>query len=277
MIADQSRSAAEPLRHQQVSETARTLLDTEGESGRFEFKRDATAVNPKVLVAAANWVAVNNREKVVLLVGVEEDEDPETGLVTGKIRGIRNLETASATIQNYSKETRPVPVSVTVIEEGVATEKPFLRLEIRPTFPPHYDAEGRRVTRDGKSTRALADEELLDIYLDREAAKFKQRFQQTADRVTSQLGDIDFAIERVTGDLSEIDGSIGRLSDDFRELHSTAWRAAEEAEESRSLAEQLEESMQDLKRDVGGQLEDSPIGLFYRLMDRRWFVWDCSS
>ena len=54
-------------------------------------------------------------------------------------------------------------------------------------------------------------------------------------------------------------------------------RAAEEAEESKSLAEQLEESMQDLKRDVGGQLEDSPIGLFYRLMDRRWFVWECFS
>jgi hypothetical protein len=274
-----SRPAAEPLRYQQVSETARTLLDTEGESGRFEFKQTPRSVKPEVLCAAANWVALQRGgvADVTLLVGVTEVKDANTGLVKGEIVGVKNLQTAVETIQNSIRETRPEPVSVTIIEEGVATSKPFLRIKIRPTFTPHYDAEGRRQTRNNASTRPLSDEELLDLYLDREAAKFEQRFQQTADRVMSHLGDIDFAIDRVAGDLGDIDSSIDRLSDDFRDLHRAAWTAAEEAEESKSLAEQLESDITELKRDVLGQGGDTPAGLFFRLMDKRWMVWDAFS
>jgi hypothetical protein len=102
--------------------------------------------------------------------------------------------------RSRTASARPdLPVSVTIIEEAVATSKPFLRLKIRPTFPPHFDAEGRRQTRNNASTRPLTDEELLDLYLDREAAKFEQRFQQTADRVESHAGDIEFAFGTVRG------------------------------------------------------------------------------
>jgi hypothetical protein len=115
--------APEPLRHQQVSETTRTLLDTEGESGRFEFKRDARAVNPKVLVAAANWAALSNRDKVTLLVGVDEDKDPVTGLVKGKIEGVPDLERAIETIQNYCKEIHPVPVRCDLRRRGCSDDE----------------------------------------------------------------------------------------------------------------------------------------------------------
>ncbi|MGV0807046.1 AlbA family DNA-binding domain-containing protein [Mycolicibacterium setense] len=270
---------AEPLRHQQLSETARVLLDSEGESGRFEFKQTAKAVRPEVLCAAANWVALQRGEvsEVTLLVGVGEVKDPETGLVRGQVLGLSDLEKAVETIQNSIRETRPVPVSVTIIEEAVATSNPFLRLKIRPTFPPHFDAEGRRQTRNNASTRPLTDEELLDLYLDREAAKFEQRFQQIADRVTSQLGDIEFAIDSVTGDLSAIDSNMERMSEDFGHLQEAAWNAAQEAEESRSVAEQLESEITDLKSYVLGQGDDSPSGLYFRVMDCRWKVWDSFS
>ncbi|KDP06512.1 hypothetical protein MAV101_11240 [Mycobacterium avium subsp. hominissuis 101] len=255
------------------------MLNTEGESGRFEFKQTARSVKPEVLCAAANWVALERGgvAEVTLLVGVGEVKNPQTGLVTGDILGLSDLESAVQTIQNSVRETRPVPVSVTIIEEAVATSKPFLRLKIRPTFPPHFDAEGRRQTRNNASTRPLTDEELLDIYLDREAAKFEQRFRQTADRMESYLGDIDGAIDRVTGDLGFIDSNIDRLSDDFGKLHEAAWTAAQEAEESRSLAEQLESTITDLERHVLGQRDDAPVGLFFGLMDRRWMVWDAFS
>ncbi|MBO0883234.1 MAG: hypothetical protein J2P17_23435, partial [Mycobacterium sp.] len=191
--------------------------------------------------------------------------------------GLSDLERSVETIQNSVRETRPVPVSVTIVEEAVETSKPFLRLKIRPTFPPHFDAEGRRQTRNNASTRPLTDEELLDLYLDREAAKFEQRFQQTADRVTSHLGDIEGAIDRVTGDLGAIDTNMERMSEDFGQLHQAAWNAAEEAEESRSLAEQLESEITDLKRHVLGQGDDSPSGLYFRVMGSRWTVWDTFS
>lgn len=189
----------ELLRYQQVSKTARSMLDAEGESGRFEFKQDAAAVEPDVLVAAANWVALapGRRDKVTLLVGVMEHEDPVTGLVTGKVLGVKNLDKARHSIQSRCGEIRPVPVGLTIVEEGVATDKPFLRLEIRPTFPPHYDGKGRRVTRDGAATRSLTDEELLDIYLDREAAKFERRFQQTAKTVLARLDELAEGVQEL--------------------------------------------------------------------------------
>ena len=54
------------LRYQRSSQVARDMLKAEGESGRFEFKRNAAAVKPEVLVAAANWVALDTtRQKVI--------------------------------------------------------------------------------------------------------------------------------------------------------------------------------------------------------------------
>ena len=162
---------AEPLRYPQISPDAKDLLAAEGESGRFEFKQTARSVRPEVLCAAANWVALQRGavEEMTLLVGVGEVKHPTTGLVKGEILGVSDLETAIQTIQNNIRETRPVPVAVTIIEEAVETPKPFLRIKIRPTFTPHFDAEGRRQTRNNASTRPLTDEELLDLYLDREA------------------------------------------------------------------------------------------------------------
>jgi hypothetical protein len=252
-----------------VSETARTLLDTEGESARFEFKRRVDAASPTVLVAAANWVALEpgNRDKVTLLVGVDEDPDDATGLVKGKIVGLKDLERAATTIQNYARETKPVPVDLTIIEEGVATTTPFLRLEIRPTSPPHYDAEGRRVTRYNKSTRALTDEELLDIYLDREAAKFEQRFRRTASDLLASLRDVAATVE---------DMSVN-LDDRVTRLHGAAWEAADEAQQSKSVAERLEDDMRRLQSQVEGLDDHSPVGLFFLLRNKRVFVWSAFS
>lgn len=267
---------ATPLRYHQVSAEATALLKAEGESGRFEFKQTARSVKPEVLCAAANWVALDpSREHVTLLVGVEEKEDPATGLVTGSvIAGGLNLQKAVETIQNLVRETRPVPVNVTIIEEGVATSAPFVRLEIRPTFAPHYDAEGRRQTRNNASTRPLTDEELLDLYLDREAAKFEQRFQRTAQRLTNQLATIGDDVDYLRGDLSTLDSNVEQVSDGLMRLQDSSWTAADEAEESRSVAERIESDLEELGRDLLGQRDDSPPGLYFRVMDMRWTVWD---
>ncbi|WP_131808150.1 AlbA family DNA-binding domain-containing protein [Mycolicibacterium elephantis] len=101
--------AIEPLRFKGVSKAARELLAASGETERFEFKRDASAVK-KVLVAAANWVALDpaTREKVTLLVGVDEEKGPGTGLVTGKIVGLSDLDKSIDAIQQYCASTRPV-------------------------------------------------------------------------------------------------------------------------------------------------------------------------
>lgn len=187
---------AEPLRYAQVSRAARTLLRTEGESGRFEFKRDSKVVDQTVLVAAANWVALEpSRSHVTILVGVDEVLDAETGLTTGKPVGLSGSDLAlhMRRIQDYARTTLPVPVGLRIIEEGVKTKTPFLRIEVRPTTAPHFDSAGRRVTRDGAAHRALMDEELLAIYLYREARQFEARFASTAQRTIDAIGEIDRA------------------------------------------------------------------------------------
>lgn len=257
---NEPKTPRERLRYDDASETARSMLDAEGESGRFEFKREPVAVGPEVLVAAANWVALEpGRDKVVLLVGVDEHENPVTGLVTGEVVGVKDLEKAKQTIRNRCSETKPVPVGLTVIEEGVKTGKPFLRLEIRPTAPPHYDAKGRRVTRDGSSTRALTDEELLDIYLDREADKFEQRFERTAEVVLARLAQVAEGIEEVSGELGS--------------ASSAAWEAASNADDSRSIAWRIERDLDSLGEYAENQASATPYWLYFELLKIRDKVW----
>lgn len=217
------------LRYKRLSGGTRRLLSTEGESGRFEFKREAEAVSTSVLVAAANTVAIDRLEQITILVGVEEHEESETGIVTGKVVGIDNLDRSRGLIQSRGESTRPVPVALTIIEENVATRKPILRLVVRPSRAPHYDTRGARVVRYGASTRSITDEELLDIYADREAETFQQRFRTVVGSLQSALDDI---WDRVTAMDKEV-------SERLAGIHKSAEQAAAESEEGSSTMQDV--------------------------------------
>lgn len=171
-----------------------------GESGRYEFKSTVDAVKPRVLAALANWVALESgREAAHLLVGVEEVEDKETGLVRGVPCGLpQGLDKAVSRLQEMARMTRPIPVDAFIVEEGVAGPTPFVRVEIRPTMPPHFDDEGRRQTRQGRSTRALTDDELLRIYLDREAGSFAERFRQAGEDLQEAVGAVGSQVDQIS-------------------------------------------------------------------------------
>lgn len=208
------------LRYKGLSAATKHLLSTEGESGRFEFKREAGAIGTTVLVAAANTAAFEGLDHVTLLVGVGEQEDPNTGLVTGTVIGLEMpIERARNKITAWANATRPVPVHVTIIEENVGATKPILRLEVKATRAPHYDEAGRRVVRSGASTRALTDEEMLEMYLVREAESFRRSFEEIA-------GDMEKALDQVRGDIGLLGGEI---SDDLKEIHEIAQQAADDS------------------------------------------------
>ena len=192
-------ATSEQLRYQRPSKAALDMLSAEGESGRFEFKRNAESVKSSVLVAAANWVALSpqTRDKVTLLVGVDEERSAINYRARdGQGRGDSgDLHRHIEKIQNNCRDTFPVPVGLRIIEEGVATTTPFLRLEIWPTFPPHFDSGGRRIVRNNASTRPLVDEELLNLYLDREGEKFEQRFGRTALHLLETLENVSMGVD----------------------------------------------------------------------------------
>ncbi|GAB3265009.1 hypothetical protein GCM10027425_30270 [Alteromonas gracilis] len=263
----------ERLRFQKVSAAARSILSSQGESGRFEFKQTSKAVDSTVLVAAANWVALDSaREKVTILAGVAEIVHPETGLTSGKPVGLSGSDLAVHVrrIQDYGRATLPVPVALRIIEEGVATRTPFLRIEVRPTRAPHFDGSGRRITRDGASQRPLMDEELLSIYLDRESVQFEARFDGTARRTIE-------AVESIHAGLGGIAGEVARLPGLIDGAEGAAAMAGYEADDAKRAIEDMERlidrRLDALEKRVARHLNRTPLFVVLRLRHTRERVW----
>ena len=279
-----------------MSSESRQLLGTEGESGRFEFKRNARAVSTDVLVAAANTVVLDRvpAGHITVLVGVDEEENPMTGLVTGNVVGIDNLERARGLVTARASSTLPVPVRVTIVEENTATSKPFLRVQVAPTRAPHYTQDGKRVTRHGASTRAITDEELVDLYLEREAEAFERRFADVAQGLEESLADVARFVSRnfegltrnLDTQLLQIDSMVTDLGSQISErLHRVdvlAATAADAAEEGMGTIETVEMSVSELPtrseientfRAVLDRLDETRDGALRRLVRTRRDVW----
>ena len=247
-----------------------------GESGRFEFKRDAEAVKPSTLATLANWVALSDDVDVAhILIGVDEVTDEGTGLVSGRIRGLPNgLVRAVARLNDLASTTMPVPVDAFVIEEGVETATPFVRVEVRPTHPPHYDKEGRRQTRQGASTRAVTDDELLRIYLTREAGTFAARYRQISTELHSAVGNISAQVETLAGAIdSRIAQPLQELSETTESAAMSAHSAADAAGAIGSDVYAVETMVRDL-RDVVEVLEKrTNVDQAMRIIRKRRIVW----
>ena len=272
----------EPSRYQEISAAAQRILAL-GESDRYEFKRDVDVVSPKLLAALANWVALDPaREAAHLLIGVEEIEDKTTGLVYGKPFGLpRGLDKAVARIQDMASKTRPIPVNVLIVEEGVSTDLPFLRVEIRPTMAPHFDDEGRRQTRQGRSTRALTDDELLGIYLDREAGSFAARFRHTSEELQSAVGAVGGRVDQIAAGIEEkiaqpiqhLSATTQEAADAADSAASSAQSAASSADSAASEMEHVQRLVRDLQEVVEELQDDSLQNLAYRVIRLRRKVW----
>lgn len=271
-----------PSRHQEVSAVAQQMLAL-GESGRYEFKRDVDAVTVGLLAALANWVAADpTREVAHLLVGVDEVEDKNTGLVHGQPFGLpKGLDKAVSRIQDVASKTRPIPVEVFIVEEGVAEPTPFIRVEVRPTMPPHFDDQGRRQTRQGRSTRALTDEELLRIYLDREAGSFAMRFRQVSNKLRSAVGavgsQVDQIAEGIENNVATPILALTRTTHDAADAAESASSSADSAASSADTVsyevEHVQRIVRELQRVVEDIQDDSTQNLAYRVMRLRRKVW----
>lgn len=272
----------QPSRFQKVSPAAKRILAL-GESGRYEFKRDIEAVTPKLLAALANQVALHPDLGVAhLLVGVDEIEDKETGLVYGKPYGLpKGLDRAVARIQDVASRTRPIPVDVSIMEEAVSEPTPFVRVEIRPTMPPHFDDEGRRQTRMGRSTRALTDDELLRVYLDREAGSFAARFRQTTTDLQSAVGAVGSQVDQIAEGIEKhIAEPIARMTATAAEAADAAHSAASAAESANAAAdtasyevEHVQRLVRDLQEVVNDLDDASHQNLVNRVVQVRRKVW----
>lgn len=247
-----------------------------GESGRFEFKQNLNPVKPRVLAALANWVALEeDRTEAHLLIGVEEVEDESSGLVLGRPCGLPvGLDRTVAALQDIASKTRPIPVDAFIIEEGVETAMPFVRVEIRPTMAPHFDDEGRRQTRQGRSTRALTDDELLQIYLQRESSNFAARYRQISSELRAALGSVATQVDSISAAIET------RIADPLDEVADAAASASMAAQAAESAAEdvalnvrRVRSLLEDVDEAVGEVHDTSPGALAAKLSEKRLEVW----
>jgi hypothetical protein len=144
-------------------------------------------------------------------------------------------------------------------------------------MPPHFDDQGRRQTRQGRSTRALADEELLRIYLDREAGSFAERFRQTSTELQLAVGAVGSQVDQIA------EGIQRHIADPIRQLIGTMVEAADAAASADSASasadsvqyevEHVQRLVRDL-RDVVNELQDDSLqNLAYRVIHLRRQVW----
>lgn len=260
-------------RYQGISAEAQRLLDL-GESHLVEFKRDEGAVRPAVLAALANTAAMSPEGVACLLVGVEERKDPVSGLVTGVPFGVADLEKAVARIQDRARTTLPVPVDTFIVEEAFATSQRFLRVEIRATRPPHYDQEGHRQIRQNCSTRALTDDEMLSIYLDREANSFADRFRHTSLELREAVGGLGSQVDSIS---SAIRNRIAQPLGDLQKAVKIAATAASDAEAAAEMASYDVDAMERVVKTLQEMVEDlhngSADSLASRLIKARRTTW----
>jgi hypothetical protein len=165
--------------------TKRLLGENPDEHTGLEFKQDPRGVTDELLATLANAVALEDLTNATILVGVGERR--HRGLVRGEVIGLDgDLHNIAEQIQQRASMTQPVPVKVEVFEENVAS-RPILRVVVTPRLPPHYDQKGRRSTRQGTTTRAMRDDEVLRLLEARETGRFRAVAAEAADLMMGDL------------------------------------------------------------------------------------------
>jgi len=203
---------------QKRSKTLSTLsikLMSEGESERVDFKRSPDGVSADDLVAFANSEGGGH-----ILVGI--DEIVSEGAQIGTVRGCDVGDQTVLQILNKAVSCIP-PVSVDIFIENL-DDRPILRLQIdtSPTRP-HCTPKRIYCRRDGSRTRPLHPNELLKIFLENEARAFAERFEAAAERITSDLTNLEDTLDRSIKNMADQLGWTDyQLSDTESLLHTIA-------------------------------------------------------
>jgi hypothetical protein len=227
-------------RWRRLSACTQALLATSpDETETLDFKENINPLTDEYLTAMANAAALRQEPYATVLVGVAEAKDAKTGTTSGRIVGVGgDLHKAAETIAQRASNTRPTPIRILIFEENVSSRKPILRVEITPTSPPHFDQRGRRATRQHTTTRAMSDEEILQLLEAREQRRFVGVAEDTANlmmgrfRVVSE--EMVQTVERGQWDAEDAMKDVLRRFENFAEdvggLFDELWRRIDQLE-----------------------------------------------
>jgi len=198
-----------------LSRTTEGLLAVSpDENDCLDLKAIAQPLTDHYLATMANAAALRGEGHATVLVGVGERNDPTSGITTGEIAGLTgDLHQAGETISQRASMTKPSLVRIEIFEENVDSA-PILRVEIIPTMPLHYDQAGRRSTRQHTTTRAMSDEEILQLLEARELRRYSGVAEDTANLMMGDFRVVtDEVMERIERQQLDSDDVASRLQE----------------------------------------------------------------
>lgn len=166
---------------QSISKRAHLLL-TSGETKDVDYKENVRGLHADDLVAFANSTAGG-----AILIGVRESKSP-TGKQKGEPIGHPITDEARLQIMSKALSCSP-PINIEIIAENLA-HKPFYRIEVPGSGRrPYSTSSGTYKIREYGRNNPLLPEQLLAIFLEREADEFRNRFAAATEALESRMSD----------------------------------------------------------------------------------------
>lgn len=160
-----------------------------GESVSVDFKRSPDGVSADDVVSFANAESGGT-----ILIGIDEQNAPG-GAQIGVVKGCDVSDGTILQITNKALSCLP-PVAISIHIENL-DEVSFLRIEVPSSVTkPHCTPKGIYCRRDGSRNRPLHPAELLKIFLESEARSFAEKFETAADRITSDLQELESSLDQ---------------------------------------------------------------------------------
>jgi ATP-dependent DNA helicase RecG len=211
-----------------ISRRAQLLL-ARSEGLDVEFKRSIKAIDAADLVAFAN-----SESGGAVLIGVEEVTDSE-GHQKGKPVGCDIGDGPKLQILNKAMNCVP-PVSIRLVVENTGGV-PFYRIEVPSgKLKPYCTSGGTYKIREDGRVSALLPDRLLDVFLRKEAAEFRSRFEEATEGLTEMLTETQEAAQQIE---DRIKHKLQEISEDLGWAESSAADAVSGIKDMESVARRI--------------------------------------
>ena len=176
-----------------LTKTTKELLEF-GENEKVDYKRDLKGLKSEDLVAFANSDIGGT-----ILIGVDEKSNGKTQ--KGEIYGCDTSDKSRLVIMSKALACIP-PISLSIFIENT-DDKPIFRLEIPSGSQKPYCTSGGtyKIRKDGRNA-VLAPNEMLDIYLVKEAKKINKEFKKATKHLVENINNITSTISSKVEDIS---------------------------------------------------------------------------
>ncbi|MCF6221995.1 MAG: ATP-binding protein [Robiginitomaculum sp.] len=204
-------------RYKTLTKKTLRLLDA-GESDLVDYKIGIKGLSPEILVAFAN-----SKGGGTILIGVEDGKDSSDKQIGIPIGHDSSDETLLIISNKASDCIPPIPHNIFVEKFGIQA---IIRVEIPDSLArPHCTKSGVYKIRANSRNASLQPNELLDIFMEKEASAFNTRFRKATSNIENNVAltiqTVSKLEETIEDTLNDIMGDIGMAELNAEEATNT--------------------------------------------------------